>query len=98
MGDTIAALAKGQVDRLLLSASIDSIIENETLDEEVRDLAAGTLSPGGAGDPSGETRQERLAGLLVKKAEETGVRVTFVEQTDLMTGIGGVGAFLRYRA
>jgi len=40
---------------------------------------------------------EHLAGDLVRLAEETSARVTFIEDPALLAGVGGVAAFLRYR-
>jgi peptide subunit release factor 1 (eRF1) len=36
--------------------------------------------------------------LLVTKAKQTGATVTFIEDAALLESIGGVGAFLRWRA
>jgi peptide subunit release factor 1 (eRF1) len=42
-----------------------------------------------------ETTQ--VADELVTKAHQTSARVTFIENADLLAGVGGVGALLRYR-
>jgi peptide subunit release factor 1 (eRF1) len=35
--------------------------------------------------------------MLVTRARQTGARVTFIEDPALLSGVGGVGALLRYR-
>jgi peptide subunit release factor 1 (eRF1) len=39
----------------------------------------------------------KVAGELVTRAEQTGASIRFVENADLLAGIGGVGALLRFR-
>jgi peptide subunit release factor 1 (eRF1) len=51
------------------------------------------------GTESEEPRQVSLPDLLVTKAKQTGAAtVTFIEDATLLESIGGVGAFLRWRA
>jgi peptide subunit release factor 1 (eRF1) len=40
---------------------------------------------------------EQIAEDLVTKAAQTGARVTFIEDASLLDGVGGVGAFLRFK-
>lgn len=48
-------------------------------------------------DAAEGSRGARDAEELVEAARRTGAKVTFVEQTDLLGDVGGVGAFLRFR-
>lgn len=100
---TMEALIKGQVDELLLAASLG----------EIRGRAGGIGSPSRADDGNGaEPAVEpvaagepaeagadavRLADDLVTKASQTGARITFIEDGSLLAGYGGVAALLRFR-
>lgn len=70
---TLTALDFGQVDRLLLSASMD-------------DIRADT----------GENTQPFTPAELVARAKQTGAEATFIEDSALLAGVGGVGAMLRF--
>jgi peptide subunit release factor 1 (eRF1) len=50
------------------------------------------------GTESEEPRQASVPDLLVTKAKQTGAAVTFIDDPALLESIGGVGAFLRWRA
>jgi peptide subunit release factor 1 (eRF1) len=51
-----------------------------------------------AGEPAGrDIGTVRLADDLVTRAQQTGARVTFIEDPDLLRPYGGVAALLRYR-
>jgi peptide chain release factor subunit 1 len=89
--DTLAALLNGQVDELLISASLDRIHDQE---EEVPE-PLGPEAPA-TSDESG-TRQVVLADELVTRARQTDAKVTFIEDDSLLAGVGGVGALLRFR-
>jgi peptide chain release factor subunit 1 len=82
--DTIRALEHGQVDELLLSASMQEIhIDARAL-----------------GDAAGQTRDAphlRAADLLVTRARNSGAQLTFIEDSALLADVGGVGALLRYQ-
>ena len=49
-----------------------------------------------AGSPE-RTPEERIANELVVKARQTAAKIRFIEETALMDGVGGVGAFLRFK-
>jgi peptide subunit release factor 1 (eRF1) len=70
---TLDALAKGQVEELLIAARPDALRSD------------------------GDNDRVRLAGELVARAQQNGARVRFVEETHLLSGVGGVGAVLRFR-
>lgn len=90
--DSLAALNNGQVDELLIIASLEQIHEDE---EEVGALLAPD-APANEDDPA-QTRTVLMADELVTKARQTGARVTFIEDESLLAGVGGVGVLLRYR-
>jgi peptide chain release factor subunit 1 len=91
--DTAKALEQGQVDELLLSASAREIRYDE---KEFDESAVINASPGQAIFDDREP-QLMAADLLVTRARQTGARVTFIEDPALLSGVGGVGALLRYR-
>lgn len=91
--DTLTALYQGQVDELLLSASAREIV----CDEEELELAQSNGNP--EAKPAFHSRESHLvaADMLVSRARLSGSRVTFIEDTALLAGVGGCGALLRYR-
>jgi peptide subunit release factor 1 (eRF1) len=100
--DTLDALAKGQVDELLLSASIGDLrrlpgtpaARAQALTTSVRQesAAAAAGEAAHAGDES-----LRIADALVTGAQLTGAETTFVEDPELLADWGGVAALLRFR-
>jgi peptide subunit release factor 1 (eRF1) len=92
--ETLEALAKGQVEELLISGAIE---ETHPHPEEVRAILAPEIPDSEGGTKSEEPRQASVPDLLVTKAKQTGATVTFIEDGSLLESIGGVGAFLRWR-
>jgi peptide subunit release factor 1 (eRF1) len=92
--ETLAALAKGQVEELLLSGTLE---ESHPLVEEVQAILAPEIPDAEGGTTSQEPRQASLPDLLVTKAKQTGATVTFIEDAALLESVGGVAAFLRWR-
>ena len=116
--DTLEALIKGQVDELLITASLRELqpvgalrgssgrpepgsrgaltasIASDSLDAV---LPAPVLETVAAGEPA-EARAEtvRLADELITKAAQTGARITFVKDPELLKDYGGVAALLRF--
>ena len=98
--ETLEALVKGQVDELLIAASVNE------LQPEARKLAtltaAGVLSEpavetAAAGEPEGvATETVRFADELITKASQTAAKITFVEDRALLAPYGGVAAILRF--
>ena len=101
--ETLAALEQGQVDELLISASLNALqpvdpeaikgvsnSESTLLEPAVETAAAGEA---GAADP----QIVRLADELVTLAKKTSARVTFIEDPALLEEFGGVAALLRFR-
>jgi peptide subunit release factor 1 (eRF1) len=87
--DTVTAIEQGQVDEVLLSASAREIRTDE---QESDHFAVDQYSSEAPIDSDTEP-----ADLLVTLARQTGARVTFIEDTALLSSVGGVGAMLRYR-
>jgi peptide subunit release factor 1 (eRF1) len=92
--ETLEALANGQVDELLISASLD---QEHPEEEPVDAVLAPEVPDASGGTDSDEPRQVLLADLLVTKAKQTDARVSFIEDTHLLESVDGVGAFLRWR-
>jgi peptide subunit release factor 1 (eRF1) len=101
---TLLALTNGQVDELLISASLASLeglrgtraaemaIANDAA------IAEPAVEPSAAGEPaSAEIGTVRLADELVTKAQQTAARISFIEDPSLLEAFGGVAATLRYR-
>ena len=101
--DTIEALMKGQVDELLISARVRELQPaggNATarsvasIKGVLRDPA---MQPVVAGEPAEvESETIRLADELITKATQTGAKITFVEDPELLGDYGGVAAILRF--
>lgn len=101
---TLLALTNGQVDELLITASLASLeglrgtraaemaIANDAA------IAEPAVEPSAAGEPaSAEIGTVRLADELVTKAQQTAARISFIEDPSLLEAFGGVAATLRYR-
>jgi peptide chain release factor subunit 1 len=101
---TLLAMTNGQVDELLIAASLASIeglgkttaaqmaVANDSA------IAEPAVEPSMAGEPSNaDAGTVRLADELVTKAQQTSARICFIEDTALLEPYGGVAATLRYR-
>ena len=100
--DTLDALNKGQVEELLVSASVRELrgLSRSSRVMSARDAgeaesAVDTAVAGEAAD--GDPQVVRLADELVTKAKQTGARITFIEDASLLSRYGGVAALLRFR-
>jgi peptide chain release factor subunit 1 len=92
---TLRALQFGQVDELIITGTPAALKPVQRLPDEaaVGELMVDTSSPQGPGDE----RALQLSDVLVTRAQQTSARVRFVENAELLAGIGGVGALLRFR-
>jgi peptide subunit release factor 1 (eRF1) len=94
--DTLMALTAGQVEELLISATLRQIqapqAANDTL---LAEPAVESVSSGEAAEA--EPQVVRLADELITKATQTAARVTFIEAPSLLSEYGGVAALLRFR-
>ncbi len=95
---TLEALGIGQVDELLITASLSEIEADE---EDVSELLVpdDPVTEAGVEAPVEESRTIKviLADELVSRARQTDARVTFIEDAALLSDVGGVGAMLRYK-
>jgi peptide subunit release factor 1 (eRF1) len=92
--DTLEALANGQVEELLVSASLEQMHPKE---EKVEAVLAPEIPDSTGGTASDEPRAVLLPDLLVTKARQISATVTFIEDAALLAPVGGVGAMLRWR-
>src|SRR5215210_4481068 len=98
--DTLEALAMGQVEELVITAS-QQHVEGDR--EDVAILSdAEVVEPVVAGEDGGTVANIGADSVivsddLVTRARQTSARITFVEDPALLEEVGGCGAFLRYR-
>lgn len=92
--ETLQALANGQVDELLISASLE---QDHPEEEKIEAILAPEIPDTAGSTQTDEPRSVLLPDLFVTKAKQTGPRVSFIENAVLLAGIEGVGAFLRWR-
>jgi peptide chain release factor subunit 1 len=81
--DTRAALEMGQVDELVITGSPESI--------DVTGQAPGNV------DEAERTAEERAADDLIVKARQTAAKIRIIQDASLLSSVGGVGAFLRFK-
>jgi peptide chain release factor subunit 1 len=101
---TLLALTNGQVDELLLTASL-ATLENihQTPSAEMAlandsTLVEPAVEPSAAGEAgSTDMGVVRLADELVRQAQQTAARLHVIEDPSLLEPYGGVAAMLRYR-
>ena len=93
--ETLEALANGQVDELLISASLE---QQHGSEEQVEAILAPEIPDCSGSTASDDLRPVLLPDLLVTKAKQTSARVSFIEDAALLANVDGVGAFLRWRA
>jgi len=99
--DTLAALAKGQVDELLITDDLQRMwpVPVGTAVGKAKDatIPEPVLESVSAGEPAAATPDTvRLADELVAQAGQTGARITFIEDPELLSEYGGVAALLRF--
>jgi peptide subunit release factor 1 (eRF1) len=101
---TLRALTNGQVDELLITASLARLEglqgTSSGAPAQANDsaLAEPAVEPAAAGESAGaDMGVVRLADELVRKAQQTSARVQFIEDPALLEPYGGVAATLRYR-
>ncbi len=99
--DTLAALLKGQVDELLIAATMAEMhgvpvgqAIGSSNDALIAEPAVEPVSAGEAADSSPEV--VRLADELITKAKQTAAKITFIEDPELLKDYGGVAALLRF--
>jgi peptide subunit release factor 1 (eRF1) len=95
VGPTAAlkALQMGQVEELLISGAPDHLGAARLPD----DAAPGQVKVETSAVTDANAQQIKLADELVTRAQQTGARVRFIEDPELLKEFGGVGAVLRFR-
>jgi peptide subunit release factor 1 (eRF1) len=92
---TLSALQLGQVDELIIAASPEQLKPVQKLPDDAApgEVQADTSAPQGTADE----KLLKLSDELVTRAKQTAARIRFIEDENLLAGIGGVGALLRFR-
>jgi peptide subunit release factor 1 (eRF1) len=80
--DTKRALERGQVEELVITAAPDKL----------------AVTGGGSDQQAAGNAAEWAADELVLQARNTSAKIRFIEDAALLASVGGVGAFLRYKA
>lgn len=94
--DTLAALSNGQVEELIISASFDAIkYRRKDVEQVLEDYAPG--DDNSVTDDLPEADEPRLiADELIIRALNSAAKICFIEDSERIKEIGGVGAVLRY--
>jgi peptide subunit release factor 1 (eRF1) len=92
---TLSAFQLGQVEELIITASPEILKPVQKLPEDAApgSVQVETSAPQGTADE----KRLKLADELVTRAHQTAARIRFIEDSNLLAGIGGVGALLRFR-
>ena len=93
--ETLEALANGQADEVLISASLE---QSHSEEEPVEAIFAPEIPDPDGGTDSEVPRSVLIADLLVTKAKQTDARLSFIQDPALLAEVDGVGAFLRWRS
>jgi peptide subunit release factor 1 (eRF1) len=95
--ETLTALIAGQVEELLISATMRGIRQTAGSANDTS-LLEQAVEPASAGEAAeADPQVVRLADELIAKARQTAARITFVEDPSLLADYGGVAAILRFR-
>lgn len=91
----LEALEMGQVEELLITATPSLLERPESLPAPV---APGPVEVDTSAPAAGvDSDQIKVADELVTKAQQTGARIRFIEDPNLLADVGGVGALLRFK-
>jgi peptide subunit release factor 1 (eRF1) len=92
---TLSAFQLGQVEELIVTASPELLKSVQKLPDDAApgEVKADTSAPQGTADE----KRLKLADELVTRAHLTSARIRFIEDENLLAGVGGVGALLRFR-
>ena len=94
--DTLAALANGQVEELILAANIESLDYSK---KKIKKIIK-AYEPGDETAPaeavSAIDDAASIADQLIIRAINTSARITFVKDESLLEKDGGVGSILRF--
>ena len=100
--ETLEAFSQGQVDELLINASVRDLRSLASPSVQAAATDAGLEQPAVEPTAAGEAAEEnpavvRMADELILKARQTAARIRFIEDGSLLAPYGGVAAFLRFR-
>jgi peptide subunit release factor 1 (eRF1) len=90
--NTLKSLEIGQVAELIIDADRGAI---DVRDVKIDLSLFATASDGRS--PAAQPRAVAVAERMVTLAQQTGAQITFIKEDSLLAGVGGVGAFLRYK-
>jgi peptide subunit release factor 1 (eRF1) len=101
---TLDALANGQVEELLITASVRELAgaaagaaRQHTGNGQGNGLPEPAVESVAAGEAAAVAAETvRLADELITRAAQTSAKITFVEDPQLLAGYGGVAAILRF--
>ena len=100
--ETLEALIQGQVDVLLINASVRDLqslgtpsVQSAANDAGIEEPAVEPSSAGEAAE--GNPQAVRIADELIAKAKQTSARIKFIEDSALLAPCGGIAAQLRFR-
>jgi peptide subunit release factor 1 (eRF1) len=79
---------------LLISVAMEQAHAEE---EPVEAILAPEIPDAAGSTASDDPRPALLPDLLVTKAKQTAARVSFIQDPELLAGVDGAGAFLRWR-
>lgn len=94
--DTLSALSNGQVEELIISASFDAIKYRKKDVEEVLEAYAPGDDNSVTDDLPEADEPRQIADELIIRALNSAAKICFIEDSDRIKEIGGVGAVLRY--
>jgi peptide chain release factor subunit 1 len=92
---TLDALARKQVEELLITATPGLLRAASTIPPGTAPGPVDVDTSAGGREPNADLI--KLAGDLVTRAGQNSARIRFIEKPDLLAGVGGVGALLRFR-
>jgi len=92
---TLRALEMSQVDELIITGSMEALKPVQRLPDDAAPgrIEADTSAPQGTADEM----TLKLSRELIARAQQTGARIRFIEDSALLEEVGGVGALLRFR-
>jgi peptide subunit release factor 1 (eRF1) len=93
--DTVDALAKSQVEELLITATPALLRSAARLPVELR-MGSVDIDTSAAND-NADPQQLQFADELVSRAQQQSARIRFIEDPALLAEVGGVGALLRFK-
>jgi peptide subunit release factor 1 (eRF1) len=94
------ALGLGQIDELLITGTPAALKPVQRgSGQRLPESEASGVTDVETSDPHGPPAPARLelADELVRRAQQTGARIRFIESPDLLAEVGGVAGFLRFR-